>query len=125
MDEPLGLVNGPHTDPAKCPTYYDGCNCTVETLKHNLNCLELVEKERDSLLLQIDALRRAIDGPIRKIAYDVRQGGILGDMLLTEIDKALDTLKQEGEKPCDKCHRAHEKPPYPSCMCECHKKGNP
>ena len=52
MDESLGLVNGPHDDPAKCPTYYDGCNCTVETLKHNLNCLMLVEEERDSLLLQ-------------------------------------------------------------------------
>ena len=54
MDEPLGLVNGPHDDPAKCPTYYDGCNCTVETLKHNLNCLRLVEEGRDSLLLQRD-----------------------------------------------------------------------
>ena len=35
----LGIGEGttrPHGSPEQCPTYYDGCNCTVEVLVHNI-----------------------------------------------------------------------------------------
>lgn len=48
-------------------------------------------KEIHDLQAERDRLRAAIDGPIRRIAYDVKQGGILGDMLLEQIEKALNS----------------------------------
>ena len=111
MDESLGLVNGPHDDPAKCPTYYDGCNCTVETLKHNLNCLKLVEEERDGLLLQIRELQSLImeflDGCGPR---DLHDDGCPEDdtcecPLVKKVNRAMrgykenDTLKQNDFEP--------------------------
>ena len=29
-------ITRPHDAPEGCPTYYDGCNCTVEALVHNI-----------------------------------------------------------------------------------------
>ena len=29
-------ITRPHDGPERCPTYYDGCNCTVEVLVHNI-----------------------------------------------------------------------------------------
>lgn len=49
------------------------------------------------LILEVDWLRDALDGPIRKIAYDVKQGGVLGDLLLEEIAKALRERTGEGK----------------------------
>jgi hypothetical protein len=36
LEQRLAPIVGGHTDPADCPTYYDGCNCSVETLIHNI-----------------------------------------------------------------------------------------
>lgn len=40
--------------------------------------------------IEIERMRNALSGPIRDIAYDVAQGGVLGEMLLVEIERALD-----------------------------------
>jgi hypothetical protein len=48
-ERPLDL---PHSDHDDCPTYYDGCNCTVETLIHNIERAERAEhaeNQRDNL----------------------------------------------------------------------------
>lgn len=60
-DKPLGEgIFGPHDDPAKCPTYYDGCHCTVETLEHNIKRADEAEAERDSLKIQIEEMKAAL-----------------------------------------------------------------
>lgn len=51
-------VARPHDTPEGCPTYYDGCNCTVEALVHNIERAEKAERRvaelesasRDALL---------------------------------------------------------------------------
>jgi len=52
----------------------------------------------DWLISEVERLREALDGPIRNIAYDVKQGGILGEMLLEEIEKALATPHSAGRR---------------------------
>lgn len=32
MGEGAFVVGAPHSEIADCPTYYDGCNCTIDTL---------------------------------------------------------------------------------------------
>ena len=41
-----GLVEGstrPHNSPSECPTYYDGCNCSVDCLVFNIDRAEKAE----------------------------------------------------------------------------------
>ena len=37
-------LNRPHLEPTNCPTYHDGCHCTVETLIHNIKRAEKADK---------------------------------------------------------------------------------
>ena len=54
--EPL---TGPHgMDPTHCPTFHDGCHCTVDTLVHNIERAEAAEKK----LEQVRAVRRGWPG---------------------------------------------------------------
>lgn len=48
----------PHTDSKKCPTFYDGCNCTVETLVHNIDRAERAEARCDKLVAALGEIRR-------------------------------------------------------------------
>lgn len=41
------LLAVPHA-PEDCPTWYDGCNCTVSALEHNIERAERAEAERDA-----------------------------------------------------------------------------
>ena len=36
-------ITRPHDGPEDCPTYYDGCNCTIEVLVHNIERAEKAE----------------------------------------------------------------------------------
>lgn len=38
---------GPHKDLSECPTFYDGCHCTVETLEENIKHAEELKTELD------------------------------------------------------------------------------
>ena len=42
------IKGAPHDEADGCPTFYDGCNCTVETLVHNIRRAERAEEERDN-----------------------------------------------------------------------------
>jgi hypothetical protein len=46
-------LNRPHLIPTNCPTYYDGCHCTVKTLIHNI-------KRADEAKARIKELERQI-----------------------------------------------------------------
>ena len=37
-------ITRPHDGPERCPTYYDGCNCTVEVLVHNIERAKKAER---------------------------------------------------------------------------------
>lgn len=39
-------LSTPHDRPEDCPTYYDGCHCTMETMVHNM---ERAERFREAL----------------------------------------------------------------------------
>lgn len=41
----FALEPGCHKNTNRCPTYYDGCHCTVETLIHNIKRAEKAEAE--------------------------------------------------------------------------------
>lgn len=121
MDEPLGLVNGPHDDPAKCPTYYDGCNCTVETLRHNMNCLTLIEKERDNLKLRAHELQKLARRIIsdRACICNVPSHRCGTNQMLEDLG---DIIRGTEKRACDcGCHgplSMTAKYPCKSCGCE-------
>ncbi len=50
------LVSAPHDKPADCPSFFDGCNCTVQALAHNVNRADLAERR---LEIAKTALREA------------------------------------------------------------------
>jgi hypothetical protein len=55
----LRLKVGPDDHTAdNCPTYYDGCHCTVETLVHNIKRAEEAERELELMRGRQAAERR-------------------------------------------------------------------
>ena len=42
-------ITRPHDGPERCPTYYDGCNCTVEVLAHNIERAQKAERRAAEL----------------------------------------------------------------------------
>ena len=54
--EKAETLNQPHLESIDCPTYHDGCHCTVETLIHNIKRAEKADervKELKAKLLYI------------------------------------------------------------------------
>jgi hypothetical protein len=49
-----------HGDSTDCPTYYDGCHCTVEVLKHNIERAEKAEAEVARLQAEAAVMREAL-----------------------------------------------------------------
>lgn len=63
----LGKVHlfDPHPNAEGCPTFYDGCNCTVENLVHNIQRAEAAEQRiaiLEEALNKIIGLRDRNDG---------------------------------------------------------------
>jgi hypothetical protein len=57
MSDDAQLPGTPHDDPEDCTTWYDGCNCTVGALSHNITRAELAEervKELERVLHEVD-----------------------------------------------------------------------
>ena len=68
-------VTRPHDGPDRCPTYYDGCNCTVEALVHNIERAEKAERRVAELEA---ALNAALDDDWEQpdlVAYRVMRSG--------------------------------------------------
>ena len=50
-------ITRPHDGPERCPTYYDGCNCTVEVLVHNIERAKRAERR----VAELEAILRRVD----------------------------------------------------------------
>lgn len=48
LNEQTGLGNPHDVDPENCPTFYDSCHCTVDTLVHNIERAEKAEAQLKS-----------------------------------------------------------------------------
>lgn len=59
------IESEPHEGPGSCPTWYDGCNCTVDCLEHNIKRAEEAEKDRDAARAELDRVREDRDEAIR------------------------------------------------------------
>ena len=53
-------ITRPHGGPEDCPTYHDGCNCTVEVLVHNIERAEKAETRVVELEAERDLLREEV-----------------------------------------------------------------
>ena len=52
-------ITRPHDGPERCPTYYDGCNCTVEALAHNIDRAEKAERRVAELEAELKSIADA------------------------------------------------------------------
>ena len=50
-------ITRPHDGPEGCPTYHDGCNCTVEVLAHNIERAQKAERR----VAELEAILRRVD----------------------------------------------------------------
>ena len=66
----MGIGEGitrPHHNPKDCPTYYDGCNCTVEVLVHNIERAEKAEAR----VAELEAAGREVAAMVNEIIEKV------------------------------------------------------
>lgn len=61
-------LNAPHANPENCPTYYDGCRCSVDTLKHNIDRAETAEAHISVMKENIERLEKERDNAYKKLA---------------------------------------------------------
>ena len=52
-------ITRPHDGPERCPTYYDGCNCTVEVLVHNIERAKKAERRVAELEAELRSIADA------------------------------------------------------------------
>ena len=52
-------ITRPHDGPERCPTYYDGCNCTVEVLAHNIERAQKAERRVAELESELQSIADA------------------------------------------------------------------
>lgn len=63
-----------HPTGDSCPTYYDGCNCTVQTLQRAYELLNAATKIAEIVLEQIDA-GGELGSTLKEAAEEYRQIG--------------------------------------------------
>ena len=63
-------ITRPHDGPERCPTYYDGCNCTVEVLVHNIKRAKRAERRVAELEEGISTAMQLIEGGFDSAAYE-------------------------------------------------------
>ena len=71
-------VTRPHDGPENCPTYYDGCNCTVEALTHNIKRAQEAEAGLAVAKSRIQALEMQAPG-----YAEIERKRIIGLLLAT------------------------------------------
>ena len=52
-------ITRPHDGPEGCPTYHDGCNCTVEVLVHNIERAKKAERRVAELEAELKSIADA------------------------------------------------------------------
>jgi hypothetical protein len=71
--------NAPHEEIDDCPTYYDGCNCTVENLAHNIRRAEEAERnERANGSIRNEAERLQHEAETKAAALRIQRDALLG-----------------------------------------------
>ena len=63
-------ITRPHDGPEGCPTYHDGCNCTVEALVHNIKRAKRAERRVAELEEGISTAMQLIEGGFDSAAYE-------------------------------------------------------
>ena len=63
-------ITRPHDGPEGCPTYHDGCNCTVEVLVHNIERAKRAERRVSELEAGISTAMQLIEGGFDSAAYE-------------------------------------------------------
>ena len=63
-------ITRPHDGPEGCPTYHDGCNCTVEVLVHNIERAQKAERRVAELEAGISTAMQLIEGGFDSAAYE-------------------------------------------------------
>ena len=63
-------ITRPHDGPERCPTYYDGCNCTVEVLAHNIERAQKAERRVAEQEAGISTAMQLIEGGFDSAAYE-------------------------------------------------------
>jgi len=104
----LHLQGAPHSKPENCPTWYDGCRCTVETLEHNIEFRESRHQQYYELWQRYAALKKrqlriqeaalALLAAIYQGTYDASQvlTNWLDDMCAEEMLVLSDALRPDG-----------------------------
>lgn len=90
--------------PESCPTWYDGCHCTVDALRHNIERAEKAEAKRDALAskaVEMELLWSGTNAELEEAREHEKQthqqlGAILG------TDDALHVLAQRMKERADK-----------------------
>ena len=85
-------ITRPHDGPEGCPTYYDGCNCTVEVLAHNIERAKRAERRAAELEAENAQLVRFIcesGGIVNEWAKSCPFGTKLADHIKGELNAYL------------------------------------
>ena len=93
-------VARPHDTPEGCPTYYDGCNCTVEALVHNIERAEKAEArvaELESRLSSLDC--RYAGGGVAEVSgshcpADIPCDRCMAERRVAELEEGISTAMQ-------------------------------
>lgn len=86
-DQPL--IGTPHTVSKECPSYYDGCNCTVDALVHN------IKRADDAVDALVHSIKRADDAETKVRELEAR----LGDRISGDDAKSLIASLETGASP--------------------------
>lgn len=82
------ILNQPHLESANCPTYHDGCHCTIETLIHNIERADKLEASRKDLLEALEELAATFVGLTE---------GSIGGQAMKKANAAIEKIKKEGD----------------------------
>ena len=88
-------ITRPHDGPENCPTYHDGCNCTVEVLVHNIERAEKAEARIDDLSRAYAVQGLALEDFQTRVAeLETQKGGYARDwdICMDALEKITDLI---------------------------------
>ena len=81
-------ITRPHDGPERCPTYYDGCNCTVEALVHNI---ERAERD-EARMVELGASVRAMHADVSALTVERDRYAYILDRIAVERGTTFENL---------------------------------